>query len=975
MKKFFLLSLFSFLFLCSNQVLASHYMGSEITYTCLGGNQYEVNLKVYVDCNNGGMGTVAVLDAHSSCMANFNIFLNQTTALPQDVTPICPTTQTSCNGGTGTYGIKLYEYSGVVTFAPCVDWVIDYTSCCRGTAPTNLVNPNTFDHYVFTRLDNVNQPCNNGVQFQTPPVFNACIGDTLYQSANAFDADGDSLVYSLTSCLDHSTTTQVTYAAGFSATNPFSGSTSIDAETGMITIVPTGTEYGYMCILVEEFRNGAKINETMRDCLIKTQSCTNSLPKVQQINGGNIAANSQFTASVGVPLSIDFYIYDAEVQAGTQTLTAALQSNFPNATTSFNAATSTFTVVWTPTSTDIGKRGLTINIQDNNCPYLGKSQFTVDIEVVAVPFVTAVDDAFFGYENMPITGNILTNDLSSSGNSNLIVTTTPVLNPSIGTMAIDSTGAFVYVANFNFTGLDSFSYQICDANGLCDIGMVYLNVQPQPTVIANDDNFTAIINQQFIGNVLTNDNTNTPITATLLTLPNGVVAFDPNGAFAYSAPTSLVNTTDSFTYSICNANGLFCDTATVTISVLPTTINVTDTIVLGENYPNYYCLSDSAYYISDTSNNAVFNFISNACFSLYGDNLGTDTTILASSNQIINFQITVVNGVWPGDTDDDALVNNTDLLNIGIAYNTVGVPRNPQSIIWNGYLANDWNTTFANGLDYKYADTDGNGTVNADDTLAIIQNWGLTYNKNGGALGAPIYLETDSMTIMNDSTASIPIMLGTSQIPVANIHGLAFTISYNWELVKDSTIKASFNPTWFGTNNQNMISIQKDFYSDELLEVAITRIDGNNIGGFGQIGKLDFTIQDDIIRGGDSIFHFNIFNIHAITNDETVVDIQGLNRQTHWQDILDIANNTNQIDLSNHINIYPNPASDYLNIETKGVQIETVEIYDLTGRNVAQNQNWNNTNRLNISELSQGMYIIHVKTNLGVWNEKVMILK
>ena len=139
MKKIFLPLIFCFLAMFSTPSFASHYLGSEITYTCIGGNQYEVNLKIYVDCSAGSMGTVAVLDAHSSCTANFNMFLNLINGQPQDVTARCPTTATACNGGTGSYGVNLYEYSGIVTFAPCSDWIIDYTSCCRGTTPTNLL--------------------------------------------------------------------------------------------------------------------------------------------------------------------------------------------------------------------------------------------------------------------------------------------------------------------------------------------------------------------------------------------------------------------------------------------------------------------------------------------------------------------------------------------------------------------------------------------------------------------------------------------------------------------------------------------------------------------------------------------------------------------------------------------------------------------------------------------------------------------
>jgi hypothetical protein len=178
-----------------------------------------------------------------------------------------------------------------------------------------------------------------------------------------------------------------------------------------------------------------------------------------------------------------------------------------------------------------------------------------------------------------------------------------------------------------------------------------------------------------------------------------------------------------------------------------------------------------------------------------------------------------------------------------------------------------------------------------------------------------------------------------------------------------------------------MISIDKDFYDNELTEVAVTRIDGFNMSGGGQIGRMCFTIQDDIIRGVDSIFTFEVFNVTAIDNNEAIVDIQGVDREIHWETILGIANNTQTIDLSNHINIYPNPASNYLNIEAKDVQIETIEIYDLTGRRVLQDQNLinnrlnNSSRQLGINNLSNGMYIVHIKTNLGVWNEKITVFK
>ena len=35
---------------------AAHLVGGEITYTCIGSNQYEVRLRIYRDCFSGGAG-------------------------------------------------------------------------------------------------------------------------------------------------------------------------------------------------------------------------------------------------------------------------------------------------------------------------------------------------------------------------------------------------------------------------------------------------------------------------------------------------------------------------------------------------------------------------------------------------------------------------------------------------------------------------------------------------------------------------------------------------------------------------------------------------------------------------------------------------------------------------------------------------------------------------------------------------------
>jgi len=62
---------------------------------------------------------------------------------------------------------------------------------------------------------------------------------------------------------------------------------------------------------------------------------------------------------------------------------------------------------------------------------------------------------------------------------------------------------------------------------------------------------------------------------------------------------------------------------------------------------------------------------------------------------------------------------------------------------------------------------------------------------------------------------------------------------------------------------------------------------------------------------------------------------------------------------SSEINVFPNPATDFVMIETEG--FERVMVMDLTGRVVEEVQ----TNRIDLSSLTKGLYVLSVETNNG----------
>lgn len=71
---------------------------------------------------------------------------------------------------------------------------------------------------------------------------------------------------------------------------------------------------------------------------------------------------------------------------------------------------------------------------------------------------------------------------------------------------------------------------------------------------------------------------------------------------------------------------------------------------------------------------------------------------------------------------------------------------------------------------------------------------------------------------------------------------------------------------------------------------------------------------------------------------------------------------TNTDDYVNMVSIYPNPTTDYINIQNTDV-IQNVMVYDLSGK-IIMNQNINtNQTTLSVSDLKNGVYVMMVYTN------------
>ncbi|MCX6121029.1 MAG: T9SS type A sorting domain-containing protein [Ignavibacteriales bacterium] len=164
-----------------------------------------------------------------------------------------------------------------------------------------------------------------------------------------------------------------------------------------------------------------------------------------------------------------------------------------------------------------------------------------------------------------------------------------------------------------------------------------------------------------------NINTNTPF----------AVAFIVEGAYS---------TTDGTTYN-------YVMTTLAPVSSTPTSFSYSSESTSGAKWYNF---------VSSTAPDMMFNYLIRA---------------------YVSFPASVL---YPGDANNDGIVDARDILPIGLYYGKTGSPRLNGSNTWQKqYIDPPWTPEQAG-----YADCDGNGKIDSNDVIAIIQNWNAT--RTGG---------------------------------------------------------------------------------------------------------------------------------------------------------------------------------------------------------------------------------------------------
>ncbi|QKZ11341.1 beta strand repeat-containing protein [Spirosoma sp. KUDC1026] len=359
------------------------------------------------------------------------------------------------------------------------------------------------------------------------------------------------------------------------ATAPANGTAVVNAD-GTISFTPVVGFVGQACYTYRI------CDITSTSVCATAQVCVTVNPQTAVVANPDAATITAGTVSTLAVLSNDT---NTGRPASITNVTVSVTQQSPNGTAVVNADG---TISFTPTAGYTGTTCYTYQICDiTSGTVCATTQACITVRPQAM--VVANPDSGTTTAGSPITINIFANDNSNGAPvSSTNVTVSLLTPPANGTATLTADGRILYRSAAGFSGVDCFTYQICDVNSTiaCSSAQVCVTVSaaPVPVVLAaNPDSGTTTSGTEIITRVLANDtNTGRPASATnvVVSLPtppaNGTAVVNADGTISFTPATSFTGVT-CYTYQICDLTSTtVCTTSQVCITVLPKPIGNAD---------------------------------------------------------------------------------------------------------------------------------------------------------------------------------------------------------------------------------------------------------------------------------------------------------------------------------------------------------------------------------------------------------------
>lgn len=393
--------LLSFLMLCITNAYSAHIVGGDFSYRHITGDTYEFKMKMYRDCGGGGAPfefslDVGIYDKETNAQIEI-ITMPRKTIYPIRFNTGCTSPQLRCvETGIFTALVELPK----TMYNNTDGYYIQWERCCRNDIIKNIVNPGGTPMAFYMEFpspypNNGAFRLNSSPEYLRDPLNYLCVGEAFKYDFKIKDADGDETRMKIgipnaggyTSRNNPMQNTgpapydPIIWSSGYNVGTPqnvMDGNPDlyVDNDTAFIYLVPTQIGVYVISVICEEYRNGVKIGEVVRELQLEVLNCP---PRHKpEITTNIVGANSTVNVFIDQQVCFDIQAKDNDVAeilkfrvdtVGMYKIIGNSASLNPSDISGTQNITTRF--CWTPTCPIDTGSGAYIDfiVYDNSCPF------------------------------------------------------------------------------------------------------------------------------------------------------------------------------------------------------------------------------------------------------------------------------------------------------------------------------------------------------------------------------------------------------------------------------------------------------------------------------------------------------------------------------------------------------------------------------------------------------------------------------
>ena len=312
--------------------------------------------------------------------------------------------------------------------------------------------------------------------------------------------------------------------------------------------------------------------------------------------------------------------------------------------------------------------------------------------------------------------------------------------------------------------------------------------------------------------------------------------------------------------------------------------------------------------------------------------------------------------LWPGDCNNDGVVDVKDLIPIGSAFldSNFNARRILPTADWMIQYASNWQDKKWQ-IDKKFADCNGDGIIDIQDRDAIRLNYGYTQQKmfedpDLDPHGPLLNLVAIRDSVFAGDTAKFDLYFGESTKEAENVYGISLSLGHEVAELNGLTQNtASFPVSWFGEEGKDMITMSTETSGG--IDMALVRTDKKNRTGHGIIASVKIIIPDNLGEKINDIIKLNLKDVLIVSYEEDTIIPDFNSEGTRFIELLRLN------PVFSSLNFHPNPTKSLLNIQVSE-KIESLKVVDIHGRELLKIFPDSAHFNVNISHLSRGSYFL-----------------